>query len=101
MVTKTPMELAEMQELIDKGELPKTAIKDHFDAEAKNVFGHDAKKKGKNFIEQGIGSADNQTRNSIEAYRKHGKGEPDYEANLKRMEEELKSSNERRRKAAA
>jgi hypothetical protein len=98
MVTKTPMELAEMQDLIDKGELPKSAIKDHFEAEARNVFGADAKKKGKMYIEQGIGSPGNQTRNSIEAYRKHGKGEADYEANLARMEQELKDSNDERRR---
>jgi hypothetical protein len=101
MVTKTPIELAEMQDLIDQGQLPKNAIKEHFEAEAKNVFGADAKKVRGHFVEQGIGSPGNQTRNSIEAYRKHGKGEADYEVNLKRMEQELAESQERRAQKVA
>ena len=47
-------------------------------------------------IEQGRGSARNQTRQSIEAYRRHGKDEPDYKENLARMEKELAESDARR-----
>lgn len=101
MVTKTTEELAEMQALIDRGELPADAIKQHFDSEAKNVFGHDAKKVRGRYIEQGLGSPQNQTRNSIESYRKYGKGEPDYEATLARMEKELAETNERRGRKVA
>lgn len=96
MVTLTPMELQEIQQRIDQGELPKTTIKDHFDQEAKNVFGQDARKTRHGYVEQGIGSPQNQTRNSVEAYRKHGVGEPDYAENLKRMEQELVDSQQRR-----
>jgi len=49
-------------------------------------------------IEQGRGSAKNQTVQSIEAYRRHGKDEPDYKENLARMEKELAEANERRQR---
>jgi hypothetical protein len=49
-------------------------------------------------IEDGRGSARNQTRQSVEAYRRHGKDEPDYKENLARMEKELAETNERRQR---
>ena len=101
MVTKTEEEIAEMRVLIERGELPPDAIEKHFEAEARNVFGADAKKIKGVYIEQGHGSAKNQTRNSIEAYRKYGKDEPDYKEHLARMEDELKESNKRRAKKVA
>jgi hypothetical protein len=47
-------------------------------------------------IEQGRGSAKNQTVQSVEAYRRYGKDEPDYKENLARMEKELAESDARR-----
>lgn len=71
MVNKTPAEIAEMEDLIAKGELPKDAIKKHFESESKNVFGHDAKRDRKGeFIEQGIGSVGHETANHFAALLK-------------------------------
>jgi hypothetical protein len=100
MVTLTSQELDEMKAKVAAGELPPDAVKQHFDVEARNVYGHDAVKTRNGYIEQGYGSAKNQTRNSIEAYRKYCSHEPDYERNLARMEAELKAANDRRRAAA-
>jgi hypothetical protein len=102
MVTLTNDEINEMREDIKAGRLPPDAIEQHFKAEALNVFGFDAKKTrdGKSYIEQGVGSASNQTLNSINAYKKFGAAEPDYERNLARMEREFAESEARRRKEA-
>lgn len=71
MVTKTPDEIAEMQEMIRQGKLPADAIEKHYEAEARNVFGFDAKKDRKgNLIEQGIGSPGHETANHFAAIRK-------------------------------
>jgi hypothetical protein len=94
-VIKSPVhyrqeEIEEMQAMIDKGELPKDAIEQHRHYEALNVYGADAKRDANgNFIEAGIGSAQQPSRNSIEAYRKWGREEPDYHEHLARMEREL------------
>ena len=101
MVTKTQQEMDEMRELIQRGELPPDAIKKYYDDEARNVFGFDAVKTRKGYVEQGVGSAKNQSRNSIEAYKKYGKDEPDFKEHLLRMEKELAESNEFRRSAGA
>jgi hypothetical protein len=67
----TQEELDDMQDRIDKGELPPDAIERHFEAEARMVFGVDAKKDARgNFIEQGIGSKGNETANHFAAIRK-------------------------------
>jgi len=95
----TAEEETEARKLIELGKLPPDYIKQHYEAEARNVFGFDAKKdKHGNWIEEGWGSAKNMSRNSIEAYRKYGSHEPDFEANLQRMEAQLKTANERRAK---
>ncbi len=60
------------------------------------MFGHDAKKVKGQYVEQGFGSAKNQTRNSIESYKKYHKGDADFAENLKRMEAELADTNKRR-----
>jgi hypothetical protein len=100
-VTLTPLEIDEIYDLIDKGELPKNYVDRYFEAVQDNVFGIDHKKDRKGHpIEQGIGSPGNQTRNSIEAFRKYGKDEPGYEDTLKRMEAELNASNADRRAVA-
>ena len=98
-ITLTAEELETMRLQIETGQLPPDAIAQHFDCVQKNVFGFDFKKdrNGKP-IENGLGSARNQTRNSVESYRKWGIGEADYEINLQRMEKELAVANERRKR---
>jgi hypothetical protein len=97
MVTLTGQEIDEMREKVAIGELPPDAIKQHFVAERKNVFGFDHKvdRSGKP-IEQGVGSPGNQSRNSIEAYKKYCSHEPDFEKNLARMQRELAEADARR-----
>jgi len=59
-ITKSPVhltegELATARELIERGELPKDAIERHYECEARNVYGHDAKKDAAgNWIPQSI-----------------------------------------------
>lgn len=101
MVTKTAVELDEMKIQIERGNLPPDAMERYYEDEAKNVFGHDAQKVNGEYVEQGFGSAGNQTRNSIESYKKHHKGDPDYTETVARMEKELADSNKRRAKRAA
>jgi hypothetical protein len=90
-------ELTEMRMKVQSGELPSDAIKRYYEEEARTVYGVDAKKRRDgSYIEQGHGSAHNQTRNSIEAYRKYGSAEPEYEKNLARMQKELAEADARR-----
>jgi hypothetical protein len=97
MVTKTQDELNEMRAEIAAGTLPPDAIKKYREEEDRNVFGHDAKKRRDGtYEEQGVGSAKNQSANSIAAYRKYCSHEPRFEENLARMERELAATNERR-----
>ncbi len=69
-VHMTEEDLADMQNAIDKGQLPRDAIEKHFEAEALNVFGHDAKKVKGEFVEQGIGSKGHETANHYAAHLK-------------------------------
>jgi hypothetical protein len=65
-------EIANMQALIDQGELSKDAIKKHFEAEARNVYGFDAKRdRHGNWIEQGIGSKGRETSNHFNSIRRY------------------------------
>jgi hypothetical protein len=48
-------------------------------------------------LEQGRGSPGNQTRESVDAYERHGKNEPHYHENLARMKRELAACEERRK----
>jgi hypothetical protein len=97
MVTKTQQEMDEMREQIQSGELPPDAIKKYYEDEAKNVYGIDAKKRRDGtYEEQGYGSAKNQTRNSIEAYKKYHASDVDYERTLARLLKELAESDARR-----
>jgi hypothetical protein len=97
VVNKTFEELDEMRAEIAAGTLPPDAIKQYYADERRNVFGFDHKvdRSGKP-IEQGIGSPGNQSRNSIEAYRKYHSHEPDFEKTLARMMRELAESDARR-----
>jgi hypothetical protein len=66
----------------------------------KVVFGDDHKvDKDGNPIEQGIGSLAQPTDNSVAAYRRWGRDEPDYAANLARMEKELAAYKAKQRTA--
>ena len=92
-------ELAEIEDLIEAGELPKDYLEQHFDAVDANVFGEDAPKDRKgNRKEQGLGSSGNQTQQSIDAYiknqteRRVGGPEPGFEQHLERMRKELAAS---------
>ena len=58
-------------------------------------FDHKVDRSGKP-IEQGVGSPGNQSRNSIEAYKKYCSHEPDFEKNLARMQRELAEADARR-----
>lgn len=72
MVTKTPEEIQEMRADIAAGKLEPDAIAKHLEAEARNVFGFDAKKdRHGNYIEQGIGSPNNLTENHFAALLKN------------------------------
>ena len=83
------------------GLLPPDWLDKYAAAVEANVFGEGSRRDAKgNPVEQGRGSADNQTSQSVEAYRKWGKDEPDYERTLARMEKQLAAS-EIRRKALA
>jgi hypothetical protein len=97
MVTKTAQEIDEMRAEIAAVTLPPDAIKRYREEEDRNVYGHDAKRRRDgSYIEQGVGSAGNQTRNSIEAYKKYHSNEPDFEKQVARMEKELVESDARR-----
>ncbi len=99
-VHKTPKELAEMQQLIDRGLLPKDAIEQYYENEFMAVFGENYKTdKNGDPIEQGIGSKSQPSASSIAAYVKtqtqlrHGGPEKDYEDHLARMEADLAAYN--------
>jgi len=98
----TPLSLSEaekdeIERLIEAGKLPADWFARHYAAVEANVFGVDHKKdRAGKPIEQGLGSPGNQTRQSIEAYRRWNQSEPDYERNLARMEKELEASQARR-----
>jgi hypothetical protein len=68
----------------------------------KNVFGHDYKVDPKTNLplEQGLGSPQNETLNSVQAYERWGKSDPNYERNLARKQQNLIECQERRAKAA-
>ena len=73
MVTLTPDELNDMKKQIAAGKLPPDAVLRDFENEARNVFGFDAKhRRDGSYVEQGVGSPGNMTRNSIDAYNKYG-----------------------------
>ncbi len=103
-ITQTPQEIDQMYDLIEQGKLPKDYVDRHFEAVRLNVFGHDAKKVKGQYQEQGIGSATNQTANSLAAYKKYcdpsnpkaPDPDPNFVENYKRMEAELKASTARR-----
>lgn len=86
VLTLTGEEIDDLDGLIAQGILPPDWIDRCDKARTANVFGHDHKTDRHGApIEQGIGSTSQMTMNSIEAYKKWCKDEPDYERNLARM----------------
>jgi hypothetical protein len=70
MVTKTNEEIEVMREQIATGKIPHNAIELYLKEEERHVFGVEVKHdRNGNPIEQGIGSAAQPSRNSIEAYK--------------------------------
>jgi hypothetical protein len=89
-ITLSEAELEEIWASVQRGELPADYLARHHDAVDANVFGHDAPKdKHGRRREQGRGSPGNQTRQSIDAYKKFCQHEVDFEKTLARMEKEL------------
>jgi len=100
-ITLTSAELDEAEKRIEAGELPPNWFQLYYAAIEANVFGADVKHDSNGRpIEQGLGSPSNMTHQSVEAYRKYGKEEPEYERNLVKMEKQLVDSNARRAVAA-
>lgn len=105
-VTLSQAEMDEIEVRMSRGELPPDFLDRYYDAVDANVFGHDAPKKDGNRQEQGIGSPGNQTRNSINAYKRYGKYEDDHDPEkfkltIARMEAELAATNQARGIAGA
>jgi hypothetical protein len=101
VLSLTADEVDEIAFAIEEGNLPSDYFGRIQHAVDCNVFGHDHKKdRDGNPVEQGRGSAANPTRQSVEAYRKWGKDELEYERILARMEKQLKDA-EPRQKAEA
>lgn len=97
VVTLSQSEIEEFQEQIALGNLPPDFLERHFEAVRANVFGENYKVDAKgNALEAGRGSPGNQTRQSVDAYRKWGAGDVDYEKNLARLEKELAACESRR-----
>lgn len=89
-------------------EIRKIVLKEAREIAFKDVFGADHKKdKQGNPIEQGLGSFDNPTKQSIDAYikeqieRRNGGPELGYEKNLKKMRERLAEVEAQRREGRA
>src|SRR5262249_22099977 len=83
-------ELDEIEARIESGELPPTFFEQMRVAREANVFGHDHRKdKYGKPIENGLGSPGNQTRASIDAFKKWCTHEPDFERTLARLEKEF------------
>ena len=89
-VHKTARELADMQRQIDQGLLPRNAIEQYHLDEETAVFGEGFKRDAQGRpLEQGRGSPAQPTQQSVEAYRKYGKNEPNYTEHLAKMEAQL------------
>jgi hypothetical protein len=89
-VHKTARELADMQRLIDQGLLPRDAIEQYHLDEETAVFGEGFKRDAQGRpLEMGKGSAAQPSAQSVEAYKKYGKAEPNYQETVQQMEAAL------------
>jgi len=96
-LSPTAEEIDTANAMIANGELDRDYWSRRAEVTAKFVFGNEERR------ELGMGSANNQTRQSVEAYRLRCNDEPNYLKNLARMEKELAECEARRaatRKAA-
>ncbi len=98
-VRKTGRELAEMQRQIDLGQLPRDAIDKYWLDQEMAVFGEDFKRDAQGRpLEQGKGSEAQPTAQSVEAYKKYGKAEPNYQETVQQMEAALAAYNAKQAK---
>ncbi len=96
-INQSAAEIAEIRALMEAGKLPSDFLKRHIEAVDSNVFGVDAPKDRRGWrMEIGIGSPLNQSQQSLDAYIKYGKDEPDFERNLARMRKELEATEQRK-----
>ena len=94
-----PSELADMQRQIDLGQLPKNAIEQYYLDQETAVFGEGFKRDAQGRpIENGKGSPSQPTAQSLEAYKKYAKSEPNYQENVQQMEAALAAHNAKRDK---
>ncbi len=106
-ITLSQAEIEEIEAEMAAGQLPPDFLDRHYAAVDANVFGHDHKKdKHGNPIEQGFGAPGNQTRNSINAFKRYAKYDADYseatfKETLQRMEAELAASDKLRAEVRA
>jgi hypothetical protein len=101
-VSLTNEELQQIAYQIEAGDLPPNYLDLHFDNVDASVFGVDApRNRHGQRQEQGLGSENNMTRQSIDAYRRWCKDEPDFEKTVIKMEKQLVACNEKRKVGAA
>jgi hypothetical protein len=95
MLSKEELDAAEVQ--IELGNLPRDWFPRYYEALRRNIFGQDYKTdKNGNPIEQGRGSWFNQTEQSVAAFEKWHKDDPDFEKQLAVLKAQLVESNARR-----
>jgi hypothetical protein len=98
MVSLRNDEIETIREDMAIGKLPPDALKTHFADEERRVFGSEFKRdRDGTPIENGIGSAAQPSKNSVEAYKIWGRNDPDFAANLASMERALAAHEARRR----
>jgi len=96
-ITLSQAEMDDIETMMAAGQLPQDFLERHYAAVESNVFGHDHRKDRNGIpVEQGRGSAGNQVKQSIDAYKKFCRDEPDFAVHLKRMQAELDACNEAR-----
>lgn len=94
MVTFTPEELNEL-----RAEGGEQAVKEHYENETKNVFGYNYQTDPKTGapIEQGIGSPAQPSANSVAAYERFCRDQPNFAATLAKMKSDLAAFEAKRR----
>jgi hypothetical protein len=97
----TDDELNEIAARIEAGELPADYLRRHKQAVRDNVFGvgHAVDKAGRP-VEQGLGSAFQQTRQSIDAFKKYHANDVNFERDLAVLEKQLLATEQRKKSEA-
>jgi hypothetical protein len=98
----TEQEIEDIYDLIDQNLVPANFFELCAEARRKAIFGENYRvdKLGRP-VESGLGSSENQTTQSVSAFRKWCVNEIDYEKTLARLERELVESDARRKAEAA